>query len=66
MVRGLFCILIQKKSNIYYIQDSIIQESERAVLGRIVLTWGLGLVLASPIPVLAVVDIEHVMAAHDR
>ncbi|XP_023337362.1 5-hydroxytryptamine receptor 2C, partial [Eurytemora carolleeae] len=42
------------------------QESERAVLGRIVLTWGLGLVLASPIPVLAVVDIEHVMAAHDR
>jgi len=36
------------------------------VLGRIVLTWGLGLVLASPIPVLAVVDIEHVMAAHDR
>jgi len=44
----------------------IVQESERAVLGRIVLTWGLGLVLASPIPVLAVVDIEHVMAAHDR
>ena len=25
-----------------------------------------GLVLASPIPVLAVVDIEHVMVAHDR
>ena len=44
----------------------LVQESERAVLGRIVLTWGLGLVLASPIPVLAVVDIEHVMVAHDR
>jgi len=40
-------------------------ESERSVLYRVVLTWGLGMFLASPIPVLALIDIENIMPAPD-
>ena len=36
-------------------------ESEHSTLFRVVLTWGLGLLLASPIPVLALVNMDNVM-----
>lgn len=38
-------------------------ESESSVLYRVVLTWGLGMLLASPIPVLALIDIHNIMPA---
>ena len=36
-------------------------ESEYSVLYRVVLTWGIGMLLASPIPVLAIIDMENIM-----
>ena len=40
-------------------------ESEYSTLFRVVLTWGLGLLLASPIPVLFLVNKENVMPAEN-
>ena len=40
-------------------------ESESSVLYRVVLTWGLGMLLASPIPVLALVNTDNVMPAEN-
>lgn len=36
-------------------------QGEHVVLYKVVLTWGLGLLLASPIPVLAIMDIRNLM-----
>ena len=36
-------------------------DSEHSTLFKVVLTWGLGMLLASPIPVLALVNMENVM-----
>ena len=36
-------------------------ESEHSTLFKVVLTWGLGMLLASPIPVLALVNMDNVM-----
>ena len=36
-------------------------ESEHSTLFRVVLSWGLGMLLASPIPVLALVNMENIM-----
>ena len=41
-------------------------EAEDHVLYKVSLTWGLGLLLASPIPVLAILNIKHNMPAPDR
>ena len=38
-------------------------DSESSVLYRVVLTWGLGMLLASPIPVLALIDMHNIMPA---
>ena len=38
-------------------------ESEYSTLFRVILTWGLGMLLASPIPVLALIDMDNVMPA---
>ena len=36
-------------------------QGEHSILYKVVLTWGLGLLLASPIPVLAILDIKNIM-----
>ena len=41
-------------------------ESEHSTLFRVVLTWGLGMLLASPIPVLALVNKDNVMTAENQ
>ena len=40
-------------------------ESEHSTLFRVVLTWGLGMLLASPIPVLALVNMENIMPSEN-
>ena len=40
-------------------------ESEHSTLFRVILTWGLGMLLASPIPVLALVNTDNVMPAEN-
>ena len=40
-------------------------QGENTVLYKVVLTWGLGLFLASPIPVLALLNIKNVMPGPD-
>ena len=40
-------------------------ESEHSTLFRVVLTWGLGMLLASPIPVLALINKENIMPAEN-
>ena len=40
-------------------------QGEHSILHKVALTWGLGLLLASPIPVLALLDMENIMpSAH--
>jgi len=38
---------------------------EHSILYKVVLTWGLGLLLASPIPVLAILDIRNIMPTQE-
>ena len=40
-------------------------QGEHSILYKVVLTWGLGLLLASPIPVLAILDIRNIMPTRE-
>ena len=40
-------------------------QGEHSILYKVVLTWGLGLLLASPIPVLAILDIRNIMPTNE-